>query len=455
MVKQNPGRTGKIIFLNGLMPERHGHFIRSLGRRYTLCGTRLAPFQDDPDLEVLPFSTDARNLSQEAALEVQRRLAADTRTLVESLEEDVVHSLIGPETGWQLDEAFIDEKLRPRVAQLLLTEAAFRRFAEENEVSLVISGSDYGSHARVIARVARQLDLPTLNLEHGFFFNHVTRERFKKEGSLPVFFTSEYANFDNRLETELIGGKLSRLPDQGTTFLDLGTPIDSVASQALPRSEALATLGLDGKKTQLVIIGSWNEARSVQKLVSAQLENIENYDGLLRTLAARDFRHHMQLTIKLHPADARPEVFGGVKAGLESMAAGYGLPAPLILGDKLPEVLSAADVVLAIGFSSVLYDAFLLGKPSVVYFLPSQISRHTEGWEHENTLPLKHRVTEAATGPEQSWDLVEEWLEPERRARFEEDSRSFSEQYGLRFRTVEEKTTAVLDWIKELLSARA
>ncbi len=179
---------------------------------------------------------------------------------------------------------------------------------------------------------------------------------------------------------------------------------------------------------------------------------VDIHEELFRSLADREFRHRMQLTIKLHPADARPDVLPGVKAGLEKMAERCGLPRPLIKSDMLPEVLGAADIVLAMGYSSVLYDAFLLGKPTVVIFPPFLVYSDKEGWQTGSSLPKRAGVSVATTGGEETWRQVEAWLEPARQEQFARDRAAFSEKYGLQHRSVAEKCERISAWITELLA---
>lgn len=441
-----------IIFLNGLMTDRHDVFIRHLSTRYTLTGTRLAPLMDDPSMTIIDYMDDLGILDSPLAEGMKERLEEQTQVLAANLAADVCLSPVGPEPGWQLSEAEIQETIRPRVIDMMVQELRFRVFVQQHPVDLVISGSDYGSHARVIARVAREMGIPTLDLEHGFFFNHITPEYTRTYGKLPLFFTSEYVNLDNALETELFIKDLANFPDQGTKFLSMGTPISTVASDCLPRDEAVAALGRDGDKIQILLAGSWNEARSVQKLVRGQVEMIDAYEDLFRSLANRELGQRVQLTIKLHPADVRPDVLPGVKAGLEKMAERCGLPNLLVKSDMLPEVLGAADIVLAMGYSSVLYDAFLLGKPSVVVFPPFLVYSEKEGWETGGSLPQKAGVCIAATDGKDTWDKVEAWLEPQRQEKFRRDHTAFSEKYGLHYRAVDEKCAAIMAWIEEKIA---
>lgn len=440
------------IFLNGLMPDRHGFFIRRLAGRHTVAGTHLEGLTDLPVGQVIDYAAERGMMRSPLAAGLDRRIDEQLRLLVESLAADLRFSPVGPGPDWRLDPRFIQESLRPRVIDLVTQDLRFRDFVQHHPVDLVISGSDYASHSRAIALAAREMGLPTLDLEHGFFFNQIASEYRHARGRMPLIFASEYVNLDNDLEREWFEEERARLPHQDTRFLSLGTPVDSVASRTLSRSEATAALDLDPDKVQVMLAGSWLEARSVQALVAAQIDTMDLYEDLFRSLAADDFRHRLQLTIKLHPADARPDVLPGVVAGMAALAEDCGLARPLIRSDRLPEVLGAADVVLALGYSSVLYDAFLLGKPSVVLF--PRILTHSDepDWTTRSTAPQRAGLSVATTSGAEAWRLAQQWLEPERRRRFAADHRAFSERYGLWPRTVEQKSDAVILWIEQQLT---
>ncbi len=440
----------KTIFLNGLMPERHGHFVRRLAARHTIAGTRLPDLEGVPDLNLLPFETGEDISAEIAAADIPRRLEEETRRLVDCLQEDLTHSPQGRDGGIRLDPQYVQQTLRGKVAQVLLMDLKFRLFARQYPVDLVISGSDYAVQARPIALCARRLGIPTLNLEHGFFFSRTAPDFVRRRGWLPPFFASEFVNVENAMEAELLSRELEVFGLPAPRFLTLGTPIESVADQSLARSEALAALGLDASRTQVLLIGSWIEARSVQRLLAGQLESMRIYHDLFAELARREYRHRMQLVIKLHPAEARPDVFPGIQAGLTRMATDCGLPAPLILADRLPEAMAAADLLITTGLSSVQYDAFLMGKPSITVFPPSIIRCVPREWFTGGTRPLEFGVCEGVTSAAEAWDRAEAFQEETRRARFQADSRAFADRYGLGNTPLDDKCDAILDWIEGL-----
>lgn len=454
-----------LLFLNGLMPERHGEFIRALGRRHTLAGTRLRSLTGEPGLSLIDYLDDGwlaaapPATGSEAPGALDARIEARTRELAASLAADLAATQSDAHLAAAPDEREIAALVRPRVARLVQDESRFLAFAAAHPVDLVISGSDFSSHSRPIARAARRLGLPTLDLEHGFFFSRLTGDWCRVHGRMPLLFASEHVNLDNALEKELLEHEQALFPRcdaaASATFLDLGTPIGTVATQELPREQALARLGLDPSRPQVLLGGSWIEARTVNMLLGAQVDAMDLYDDLFRSLAARELGRRAQLTVKLHPADCRPDVLPGVKAAWAALARRHGLPAPLVLADSLAEAMSACDVLMTPSFSSILYDAFLMGKPSVVV-LPRHL-RFGEGeaWLRDSTLPLRAGVCEATIDGEDAWRRVEAFLEPGRRERFARDREAFSRRYDLRDRPVAEKSAAILAWIERRLAVPA
>lgn len=445
-----------LLLLNGLMPERHECFIRTLGRAHTLAATRWGKLAGDPTLRTIDYMDDGLLQGAPELAELPALVDAQVRVLAGSLAADLGANPLDPRAGQPLTSAEVDERVRPRVERLLLEELRFRRFTQAHPVDMVISGSDFSSHSRIIAHTARALGIPTLDIEHGFFFSRLAGDWCRTRGRMPLMFTSEYVNLDNALEVELLDHEqalfLPRDPTRRVTFLGLGTPIDTVARQGLPREQALAALGLDPAKLQVLLGGSWIEARSVQKLLGAQVDVMDLYVDLFRSLAASGMGERIQLTIKLHPADTRPDVLPGVTAALAALADDCGLARPLILADRLAEAMSACDILMATSFSSVLYDAFMMGKPSLVVFPRYLVFSDDERWRAECTLPLQAGVCEAAVDGADAWRRAAAWLEPARRERFARDHAEFSRRYGLVDRPVQEKCDAILAWIESRLA---
>lgn len=442
----------KNIFINGLMPERSQIFLRRLAESFHVIGNGLGSLKIDPGLRISDSFELAGVLTPEESTILARNISRETQVLAEQLATDIQALKLMPEDAGGLSDTYITNQLRPKVSWLLKMEAHFKMVHAQCPIDLVISGADYGSHARVVARTARKLGIPTLNLEHGFFFSQTRGEFYNIERTIPMFFASQYANLDSAMEVELFEELLVKFPDQGTTFLDLGTPVDTIVGQGLTREEARRKLDIPNTKKVVALVCSWIESRSVNVLVTGQKNTIDMFEDLFRTLAADEFRHELELLIKLHPAEARPDVMPGVKACLEDMARRFGLPEPRIFGDQLPEVLTAADIVTSVGFSSVLFDVFQMGKASVVLVPAHLVHNRDPQWRLMGNIPLAGGVMEVADDAADLWRRLADWLQPARQEKLAVDVANLTEKYNLKYRTVEQKSDNIIAWIKELLA---
>jgi len=441
----------KNIFINGLMYDRSQVFLRELARSFHVIGMGLGPLQSEPGLNISDPFTLAGALSMEEAADLENKIIRETQILADELVADL--RALHPElaSDWSLPDSYIQSTLRPKVSGLLKMEAHFKMVHAGYPIDMVISGADYGSHARITALTARELGIPTMNLEHGFFFGQIRWKYSNLKRNMPMYFASEYLNLDSPMEAEIFEEILANFPDQGTKFLGLGTPADTIVGQGLTREEARRKLGISSTKKVVTLVGTWIESRSINILVTGQLNAIDLYEELFRSLAQDDFRHDLELLIKLHPAEARPDVLPGVKACLENMARQHGLPQPRVFGDQLPEVLTAADIVASVGFSSVLFDVFQMGKASVV-LTPSYLVTTTQpDWRTQGSIPLAGGVMEVADDPADLWRRLADWLTPARQEKLASDVEFLTEKHDLQYRTVEEKSNKIIAWIRDLL----
>ncbi len=442
----------KTIYLNGVMLDRCSVFVAMLARKFIVALPGWSGTDPDPDVHLI---NPLARLGQPTAALVHdhaRRVAEQTAVLAGSLAADLTAVPVGFAPDWQVPAGYVESALVPRVDQMLSRETDFRRFHAEHPVDLVLSGADYGSVARVVVLAARELAIPTLNIEHGFFFSRFDPELVTDKAVLPTVFASEYANLDNALEVAGFAGQNSANPAAATRFLALGTPVETVAAACPDRDEALASLGLTGDRKKVLLLGSWIEARAVNNLIQGQLETIAAYEDLLGSLAGSGLGDDVELLIKLHPVEAHPDVFPGVKAALENLAAGLGLPAPRVYQDSVAELMSACDVVVSLGFSSLMYDAFQLGKPAVVLALPFLAPSAQPNWRTELSAPLRAGVLTAVENGTEVWTEVQACFTTGRQAELAAARERLSRTHDLKFQSVEAKSAAIIGWIEELLA---
>ncbi len=442
----------KTIYLNGLMVERCQVFTEALARRFIVVAPGLRYDANNPDLHLVDARAETGQIGPAARRDFVQRVVEQSAVLAGSLASDLVAADVGFSTDWQVPEEFINSEILPKVERLQTAETVFQDFHARQPVDLVISGSDYGSNARPVALAARELGIPTLNIEHGFFFTRCDPDLNEHKSVLPTRFVSEYANFDNALEVESFSKEAQDDPRGGTTFMTLGTPVATAVPICPGRAEAVAALGLAAEKKIVLLFGSWIESRAINNLVQGQIDTIDAYEDLLRSLAATGLAGDVELLIKLHPVEAHPDVFPGVKAALETMASTMGLPAPRVYCDQLPELFGASDVVVTMGFSSLLFDAFQLGKPTIVRVMPYLTPGTTKDWRTEMNAPLREGVITAVESGDAVWSQVQSYLEPGGQEKLAAARERLCNKYELRAPSVEDKSAAIIQWIAELLA---
>ncbi len=135
------------------------------------------------------------------------------------------------------------------------------------------------------------------------------------------------------------------------------------------------------------------------------------------------------------------------------LAQRAGLPPPTIYTDRLAEVLAAADAVLAISLTSVLWDAFLLDKPAVM-LLPNYLTESFKpGWRRKGSIPLVEEVVRAAGNADEAWQMIEDCLLPGHQEKFATRCRQVRKKYGLMDKSVEQKSRDITQWIVDYCKA--
>ena len=437
----------KTVFINGLMLDRSRALIRALCREFTVVGLGCQGLIEDPEITIHDPSEFLGKMDFAGNQEFRSRVASQIKVLGEKLARDVSASPLGPPEGWSLSPQQYSQMVVPRVAHLLQLGQIFRDFHAHQPVHMLISGSDYSSHSRPMVLAARDLGVPTMNIEHGYFFSLMFSKYRPDQGRIPILFSSEYVNLDNPLEVSLISDHLQDFPTISPQLLDLGTPALTVADQAPSKESALESLGLETRRKQVLLLGSWVEARLAGSLISGQLDTIDLFTEIFAALARSDVRQQMDLMIKLHPADCLPQVFPHVSACLTDLALQAGLPAPTIYSARLAEVLAAADVVLTVSWTSVLWDAFLLDKPSVI-LLPTYLAEsYKPGWHLKGNIPLTEGVMRMACDADEAWSFIDQCLQPGYQQELATRCDQVRLKYRLNDKSVEQKSRDITQWI--------
>jgi hypothetical protein len=443
----------KTIFVNGVMPDRCGVFLQFMAQRFKVASPVLANPAGRSDLHFINSLKAVGASSGEELSARDEQVSRETTILTAQVKRDLAFALPGVDFDDPDQLEVIRQKVRPRVERVLDGVSHFRRFHALSPVSMVVSGSDYGSHSRGVVLAAKEMGIPTLNVEHGFFFTRFDWDLIDGPGVLPTLFTSDFANLDNELEVEIFSREAAHFPHVETKFLSLGTPLGGSSARNLDPRESAAALGLEEGKKHVLILGTWIETRALNSVVRGQVDLIDTYEDLFRSLARSTALGEIDLVIKVHPADGHPEVFEGVKAGLQKMAAGFGLPRPLILADRLPEALSACDVAITLGFSSVLFDIFQLEKQAVVMIPDFLVPSSRENWQTDLGVALRSKVLTVVENGSEAWAQVVSGFLPENKATFQLAVDGLKKKYNLDDRTVVEKSAAIIRWMEEYLAS--
>ncbi len=443
----------KTVFINGLMAERSIVLMRALCREFTVVRIGYQDMNDDPEITIHEPSEFVGEFDFTGNEDFTKHIIFEADILSRNLARDACISPLGPPEGWSLPKQKHLQMILPKVANLLAKVQIFRDFHAHQPVHMLISGADYSSHSRPVVLAARDLGVPTLDIEHGYFFNLMFSAFKPDQGYIPTIFSSDYVNLDNQLEISIMTDHLEPYPTISPQLLGLGTPAITVADEAPDQNTARKNLGLDDPRKQVLLLGSWIEARMAGSLLAGQFDTINLFKDLFAALARGGMAEKADLMIKLHPADCKPQVLPHVSACLMDLAQQVGLPPPTIYTDRLAEVLAAADAVLAISWTSVLWDAFLMDKPAVM-LLPNYLTESFKpGWRQKGSIPLVEGVVRAAASADEAWQMVEDCLLPEHQVEFATRCRQVRTKYGLKDKSVEQKSRDIALWVVDYSKA--
>ncbi len=439
----------KTVFINGLMLPRSKELVRALCREFIVVGIGFKDLNESLGTNVVDPFDSIKETDFMHDKDFVDEVVAQTKILNENLSRDVSVSPLGPAPGWSLDKHKHEQVVMRKVANILYQMQVFKKFNALQPVHMLISGADYSSHSRPLVMVAKDLNIPSLDVEHGFFFSTMFAKFKPDQGNIPTLFASDFVNLDNNLEVSIISDHLAAFPTLSPQLLAMGTPGDTVAGHAPSKKTARSLLGLDPDRKQVLLLGSWIEARMAGSLLSGQLDTIKLYSDLFEKLASSELRHQIDLMIKLHPADCAPNVFPHVSACLMDLAQQNGLPAPTIYTDRLAEVLAAADVVLTVSWTSLIWDAFLMEKPTVM-LLPEYLKESFKpGWQQKGNIPLAEGIVLAAEDAREAWVFAENCLTQGYQQELVSNCRKLRKKYDLRDKTIQEKSIEITQWVAD------
>lgn len=250
----------------------------------------------------------------------------------------------------------------------------FQRFVEKIGVDLVLTNADCCPVRRTLIIQAKRLGIPTLNIEHGFNYSLLPDPEVFKHPVLPhPVFVADHVNLDNNIEIERWKSYFNFIGDDIATprFTALGTPNNVSSDARISKRQARLSMSLAPDKYTVVIAGSWNEARDASMALTAMTNEISFYKNSFKVLRELQKESDLQVIVKLHPAYSNTQVYFGVEAFLKKVAMELDLNLVKICNDQLSETLAAADLLISPSDSSVIWEAFTISVPSIIYPMSS------------------------------------------------------------------------------------
>lgn len=258
------------------------------------------------------------------------------------------------------------------------------------ELRLIVLAADNHAHQRALVLGARRHGIPTLQLAHGSQFVQST---VRIAGEMHTVYADRVASFARRDRDVLtaLGNDPERIHLTGSPAWDHLYRRDA----RMTREEARRRLGLDPGRQVVLFCTSYAEGSSAfYGRICRRLARM--YSAVLAASAHPEL--DFQLIVRPHPAElARvplgAEVESRVLASHAAWLADRAGPGACLLRDRKEEAIQAADLVVVGTASTLLTEAMILERPSVVLPLfPEDDHRFlarggVEVLDDENALP--------------------------------------------------------------------
>jgi len=434
------------IFATGLFADRHQHFIRKLCQEFevlTFKGGGLEVLQDiSYQYAEDCLEASAQNISLENYVwEMHQGLSFVEKQLEEIFPNDPKSTLTTAE--------FL--KFHQMSFSVIRDTRVFRNLLQVTKIDMVVTCADYDStKRRNVVMVARENGIATLNIDHGSHFPYMPRELFKENMWRTLRNAAEYVNVDNVLEEEALKGYFdAERPGAKSSFIVCGTPMDQSYDPSLSRESASEELKLDPDTFHLTLMGTWDGGSNLSSMVQSQVDYVEFLDNFLEAFATFPRKDELQIIFKLHPAHGRPDVFFDVKRAWENKVKKIGGKSPIVIADRLTEVVSASDLIVSPGFTSVQWDTFLADVPSLVLPLDSYVAKikDPEMMKQANEMYQK-KLLRVVLNQEELWQEVDFFMCQDNLQQYKKDIKSFKEEKSIEMESPAIKVDRLCDWIK-------
>ncbi len=355
---------------------------------------------------------------------------------------------------------FEDSKLTESEYKLFhpfILEAVHRRFILRNlaksiKIDYIISNADYQARCRSILLEARELGIPTFAFEHGYFVCYPSAKIYDPEILTATPYASETVNFDTLLELESVKnyhgyGEGGYYPPE---LVVLGTPCDTSRMILPGKDDAAKILGVDAKKRSVVVLCDWIEMRTPASVFRWQDDDFECYDEIINSFAKWPKRDEYNLIFKMHPAFSFGEVADDVTAFLKEMAKRAGIKEITVTANNLDACFALAEIVVSIGISSALWEAFLQKIPMALFPL-----RFDAQWGHsieelmENNILYDNNVMVPVMQGQDIWKYVESMEIDTNRSFYLAQHGAVTAKFNLKSASATDKSSRICDWLRD------
>ncbi|MBF0431553.1 MAG: hypothetical protein HQK83_09755 [Fibrobacteria bacterium] len=447
----------KTVFVHGLFPTRNQVFFEYLCNNFNVYTFRDIGFNSSAtckwryaeDILGNTINIDASKFKKEMA----KGLAFTKLQLLKFFSTSNSHTDYNEEiikTAHSVSDKDILDVLEIPCLTFFKYAAIFNAFAAKIKIDMVIVSSDYDSFRRFIVIEARQLGIPTFNIEHGYSAPHPLSDAYRY---FIIDYLSDFVNFDSELDVEYCKNFLQYDKQKSRTkFLALGTPQDAEADISLTRDNAITLLGLNNKKKVITLTGTWEEARN-SNLIEAITSTIDHYKNVFQSLATFPGIDNIQIIVKLHPTFVESEVFETTKNCLDKLSYDTGLKIDLISAVNFKEILAATDVMVALGVSAILWDNFLVGNPGIVFPSQNQLKNFKDPDNfHTDSLLYQAGCIKMAGDKNKLLQYIQEYLSSDITMQINNARKVLKNKYNFRNQTVQEKSQNICNWINDYLS---
>jgi glycosyltransferase involved in cell wall biosynthesis len=221
-----------------------------------------------------------------------------------------------------------------------------------------------GQEEKIIVSVARKLQIPNINLQHGFYPQNKHFEHF-----LPLF----YSVLGQGLTLALWSKKLENL------WLRLGVKAEDILFVGSPRYDHYFLNRSSYKNDGTILLAS-NHIPQID-FAGTDTEVYVRFEQILREVCRISNNiQNKKLIVKLHPTQAYFDVVPIIRDVDSSI--------PIYQTQDIMDFIKKCDVLISVTWSTVILEAMILDKPTIT-FLPDQGFEDEEAIKSGATLLVK------------------------------------------------------------------